>query len=173
MRFVLTVDGVDYPIEVSKDALMVNGRTFHVQTNEHKVIVDGVEYQVELGDGVAWVNGFPYAFSIGDDNEEIAQAVRLAVQDADPLPASPPVVQGNHALTAIMPGRVLQVLVKEGDRVQVGDVLCVLEAMKMENELHAHAAGTVQRVLVKPGQSVEAGEALILFEEVACGSNEA
>lgn len=169
MRFVLTVDEVDYPIEVSKDALMVNGRTFRVRMAERKVIVDGVEYQVEVGEGVAWVNGFPYAFSLHDGCEGIAHGT---IQDADPTPSLQPVIQGDRALTAIMPGRVLRIFVKEGDPVQVGDVLCVLEAMKMENELHAHTAGVVQQVLVKPGQSVEAGEVLIRFEEVACSSSE-
>lgn len=173
MRFVLTIDGVDYPIEVSKGALVVNGQTFQVQADEHKVIVDGVEYQVEVGDGIAWVDGFPYVFSLGDGYEGIEQNLPRTGQDADPEPHLPPVIQGNHALTAVMPGRVLRVLVKEGDQVQPGEVLCVLEAMKMENELHAQAAGVVQRVLVKPGQTVEAGQSLILFEEVACDSSEA
>ncbi|MGB9880508.1 MAG: biotin/lipoyl-containing protein [Anaerolineae bacterium] len=172
MRFVLTIDGVDYPIEVSKGALEVNGRTFHVQADVRKVMVDGVEYQVEVGDGVVWVNGLPYAFSLGDGYEGTVQTLYEAVQNADDQPSAQPVIQSNHALTAIMPGRVLRVLVKEGDHVQAGEVLCVLEAMKMENELHAHAAGVVLRVLVKPGQTVEAGQSLILFEEVACDSSE-
>ncbi|MBC7262602.1 MAG: hypothetical protein H5T63_11405, partial [Chloroflexi bacterium] len=55
MRFVLTIDGIDYPIEVSKGALEVNGRTFHVQADVRRVMVDGVEYQVEVGDGIVWV----------------------------------------------------------------------------------------------------------------------
>nr|MBC7245325.1 biotin/lipoyl-binding protein [Chloroflexota bacterium] len=173
-HFVLTVDGVEYPIEVSEDALMINGRTFRVQTNKHEVVVNGVEYQVELGESIAWVNGFPYSFSLGDGCDALAQLVQLMAQDdAAAMALSQPAMQSNHALTAVMPGRVLRVLVKEGDDVQVGDVLCVLEAMKMENELRAQAAGTVQQVLVKPGQSVKAGELLILFEEAACLSSEA
>lgn len=171
IKFLLTIEGVEYSIEESKGALMVNGRTFLVWANKHKVTVDGVEYQVELGEGIAWVNGFPYSFSLGGF-DELSSDEQPVDQDAVTVPSSLLNMHSNHVLTAVMPGRVLHILVKEGDDVQAGDVLCVLEAMKMENELRAQVEGTVQQILVKPGQNVEAGEPLIIFEEVACLSNE-
>jgi len=60
-----------------------------------------------------------------------------------------------------MPGTVIAVRVVEGDAVEPGQVLIVLEAMKMENTVPAPAAGRVERVLVEPGQQVQRGETLI------------
>jgi methylmalonyl-CoA carboxyltransferase small subunit len=62
-----------------------------------------------------------------------------------------------------MPGKVVKVLVKEGDEVEPGRPLVVVEAMKMENELVAEAPGTVKKVHVQPGDAVEGGAALILI----------
>jgi biotin carboxyl carrier protein len=60
-----------------------------------------------------------------------------------------------------MPGKVLDVRITNGDAVDAGQVLLVLEAMKMENTVSAPAAGRVESVLVKPGQQVQRGEALV------------
>jgi pyruvate carboxylase subunit B len=65
-------------------------------------------------------------------------------------------------ITAYMPGRVVAVLVEEGAEVEAGQGVVVLEAMKMENEIHAEHPGIVRKILVEPGQSVEGGE--VLFE---------
>ena len=63
-----------------------------------------------------------------------------------------------------MPGKVVRVLVKPGDEVKTRQVLVVVEAMKMENELRAAHDGKVASVFVSPGQSVEAGAPLIALE---------
>ncbi len=65
---------------------------------------------------------------------------------------------------APMPGMVSTVSVQEGQQVKAGDVLCTLEAMKMETAIHAEADGTVKHVLVQPGQQVEAKDLLIELE---------
>jgi glutaconyl-CoA decarboxylase len=77
---------------------------------------------------------------------------------ASPRPSS------DSLVTAPMPGIILSVSVKEGDSVQAGDALLVLEAMKMENEIHAPRAGTVKKVLVSAGAEVRAGSDLIELE---------
>jgi len=161
-RFVLTIEEADYKIEVSKDAILVNGRPFHVELAESKVVVDGIEYGVEINQDTAWVNGFPYPFTFRDGHGRPSLGGRDGVPGVEPRPASPSVVRGGASVVSAMPGKVLRVLVNEGDAVQAGDVVCILEAMKMENELHAEKAGTVQEVLVQPGQSVEAGEPLVI-----------
>ena len=60
-----------------------------------------------------------------------------------------------------MPGRVVEVRVQAGDRVEAGQPLVVLEAMKMQNEIQAERAGTVSRVFVGAGQAVEGGDPLV------------
>ena len=62
-----------------------------------------------------------------------------------------------------MPGTILKVNVQTGKAVKEGDVLCVLEAMKMENEIMAPKSGTVTQVLVQKGSSVNTGDALVVI----------
>jgi biotin carboxyl carrier protein len=72
--------------------------------------------------------------------------------------------QGVQRITAPMPGRIVRVLVKPGDLVELRQPIIVVEAMKMENELRAPKAGTVKDVAAAPGDSVEAGRLLIVIE---------
>ncbi|MDH3743480.1 MAG: hypothetical protein OES47_00085 [Acidobacteriota bacterium] len=71
---------------------------------------------------------------------------------------------GAVRVTAYMPGRVIALLAEEGARVQAGDGVLVLEAMKMENEIRADRSGVIKRFLVDVGQPVEGGEPLYEFE---------
>jgi biotin carboxyl carrier protein len=67
-------------------------------------------------------------------------------------------------VTAYMPGRVVALLVEEGEEVKAGQGVVVLEAMKMENEIRAEHDGVVTRILVQPGQSVDGGNPLFEME---------
>jgi biotin carboxyl carrier protein len=72
--------------------------------------------------------------------------------------------EGPQRVTSPMPGKIVKVLVKPGDRVDARQGLVVVEAMKMENELRARAGGTVTEVRVTEGSSVEAGAILVVLE---------
>jgi biotin carboxyl carrier protein len=63
-----------------------------------------------------------------------------------------------------MPGRVVEILAAEGERVEAGQGVLVLEAMKMKNEIQAESAGVVTRILVDEGQTVEGGDPLFEME---------
>jgi acetyl-CoA/propionyl-CoA carboxylase, biotin carboxylase, biotin carboxyl carrier protein len=96
------------------------------------------------------------------------RATMLVHDPAGALPQPPPVrprtgggVGAPGEVTAPIPGNVLQVLVEAGQVVKAGQVVCILEAMKMENEIAAPAAGTVESVRVQPGESVAAGHVLV------------
>jgi biotin carboxyl carrier protein len=71
---------------------------------------------------------------------------------------------GRQTISAPMPGKVVRVLVREGDIVQAGAGLIVVEAMKMQNEHKAPKAGTVIRLSVQEGGTVAAGEPLVVIE---------
>ena len=71
---------------------------------------------------------------------------------------------GGDAVVSPMQGTVLAVPVADGDEVEPGQVICVVEAMKMENEVHAHRAGTVRGLSVEPGQSVTTGQVICTIE---------
>ena len=134
-----------------------------------RVIVDGVEYEVEveeLGGG-----RFKVAF---EDKEYTIEAKGLGIDvgalSAAPAPSAPavpsaptpaPAAAGEGAVTAPMPGKILRILVKEGEQVKTGQGLLVLEAMKMENEIPAPKDGVVKKILVKEGDTVDTGQPLI------------
>lgn len=77
--------------------------------------------------------------------------------------AAPPRSGTGHAVTAPMPGVINALKVKEGDQVAAGDVLLILEAMKMENEITAPAAGVVRQITVSAGRSVGTGETMMVI----------
>ena len=68
------------------------------------------------------------------------------------------------AILAIMPGLIIKILKKEGDRVEAGETVLILEAMKMQNELHAKASGMIKQLKVKQGDNVEMRQVLCLIE---------
>ena len=104
------------------------------------------------------VNGNVYEITL----EVIDKADIKAAPTAPVAAAAPaaPVVAGAKSITAPMPGTILKVNVQNGAAVKKGDVLMVLEAMKMENEIMAPSDGTVASVNVAQGASVEAGAVL-------------
>ena len=113
------------------------------------------------------VNGTEYAISIELMSEEEAQAAKAApkAEAVAEAPAAPAAAAGEGAeVVAPMQGTILSVKVKEGDSVSKGQVLFILEAMKMENEIVAPKAGKVTSVGVTKGESVESGKALCTIE---------
>jgi len=91
-----------------------------------------------------------------------------APASAAPAPVAAPrqaaaTVEGGTKLEAPMPGMVVRYEVKEGDAIKEGDVVMILEAMKMENSLLAPASGTVKQVCCKDGQSVQKGDVLVVI----------
>ena len=105
------------------------------------------------------VNGTEYAISIELISEQEAKAAQAAPKAA---PAAAPAAAAGEGekINAPMPGNILAVNVKEGDVVKKGQVLMILEAMKMENEIMAGTDGTVTSVCVAKGATVETGTVL-------------
>ena len=167
----LTLDGVTYRITVDGNSVLVNGQPFVVGFGEQgdadkgsaRVVVDGIPYDLSLspnGDGVV-VGGIAYDLFVEGLGE--AQPGR-GHPAAGAAAGRSTVAVGAGAVKAIMPGKIIRILVAEGDAVTEGDVICILEAMKMENELKAPQAGTVKSLYVQPGQDVESGAVLADIE---------
>jgi len=112
------------------------------------------------------VNGVAYDVTVEEKNGGVVPAPK-AVEKSAPAAAAPvasapqaAAKEGNVAVSAPMPGKILAVKAKEGDSVKAGDVLLVLEAMKMENDIVAPQDGVVASINVKVGDSVESGAKL-------------
>jgi biotin carboxyl carrier protein len=123
--------------------------------------------EVEPGLYSAILDGCSYEIAVTGTEVDI-DGVRLLVEREDPRKWNPAAsarkAEGREAIKAPMPGKVVRVLVAEGDEVVVGQGLVVVEAMKMQNELKAPRAGRVTGIAVKEHDAVNAGSVLLMIE---------
>lgn len=131
---------------------------------KYKVTLNGRTYEVEVEAGKAMLLDeyeavVPTAAPVA---APAAAPAPVAAPAAAPAPAAAAPVAG-EAVTAPMPGNILKVNVTAGQAVKEGDVLVVLEAMKMENEILAPKACTVKQVLVSKGATVDTGATLVVL----------
>ena len=149
---------------------------------KYKITVNNKTYEVEIENinmrpVVAFVDG--ERFEVMPENgsqaetkketDEIKNKTEKKAFDPNPAPAasfSPnPALSGN-ALTAPLPGTVIEVFVKAGEKLEAGQVVVIIEAMKMKNSIRSVYSGTVSEVLVSAGQSVAHKQALIKFADL-------
>ena len=123
---------------------------------KYNVTVNGVTYEVVVEEaGEVAVAPAPQA----------PQTAAPAAPKAAPAPAAKPAATkpaaGAKTVNAPMPGTILKVNVKVGDAVKKNDLICILEAMKMENEIFAAEDGTVTAINTPQGTSVNTGDAIV------------
>jgi len=132
------------------------------QDNSLIITKDGATYQVDLVDGTQTVsNQHVSAVPRGAAAAAPRAAAPAARPAAAPAAAAPVAAAGAGAEKAPITGTVKEIKVAAGDQVQSGQLIVMMEAMKMDIEVFAEGAGTVQAVLVNPGDSVKEGQALV------------
>ncbi len=140
---------------------------------EYKYTIDGKEYQVVIGeivDNVAnvTVNGEEYKVEMEPEAEPEKKKVVLgqpAAESSDSSETTPAAnVNTANAIKAPLPGVITEIKVAVGDDVKAGDVVVVLEAMKMANNLEAEKDGKVTAICVKTGESVLEDSPLVVIE---------
>ena len=147
------VNGVDYTVNINS-----------VEGNMANVTVNGVSYNIEMEKPVAAPKATPApkAAPAPAAAPKAAPAPAPApAPKAAPAPAAAPA--GGKALKAPLPGVIKDIKVAVGDQVKEGQVVLILEAMKMENEVVATKAGTVAQIVVAKGAVVETGAPLVVI----------
>ena len=134
------------------------------KSGEYTVKVNGKAYGVKLGKTSATVNGvdYPYSVAAGIDQAAIAATATATAQIA-----APAAVTSSQDVPAPMPGIVLRIECKEGQTVKKNQLIMVMEAMKMENEIYAPCDGVIGKIAVTQGQQVSAGDTLVTMGTTA------
>ncbi len=162
MKYITTLDGKEYLIEIiDEHRVAIDGRVVEVDFEPvsgqpvYSLLIDGKSYEsyvYETEEG--WqvlTRGRQYNLTVEDEREKrLRAAAGGGVAEA-----------GEYHLKAPMPGLVVSISVKEGDKVEKGQVLVILESMKMQNELKSPKPGMVGRIRVKQGETVEQRQALL------------
>ena len=162
MLYHVTVGDVTFEVDVDPEGVQVDGDRMEASAPEpvspdlYSFLVDGTSHTVlaERGGSGAWdlqLRGRRYRVDVVDDPMK-------ALRDAG---SAGSIVNGPEPLRAPMPGLVVRVEVEEGQLVEAGRALLVVEAMKMENSLTAPVEGRVGTIHVEAGQTVERNEVLI------------
>ena len=155
-KFKLVLEGVPYEIERKGELILVNGIEFTWAIKDNTVTVSGKAHTVEVRGNSATVDGIAHPVEAQGLEEPKSTKIRKAATAAAAEEAG--------AITAIMPGLVIQINKNEGDKVEKDEVVIILEAMKMQNELHAKRSGVVKQINVKQGESVEMRQVLAVIE---------
>jgi biotin carboxyl carrier protein len=162
MKYITTVEDRQYLVEVIDEKhISVDGKIYNVDFESvsgqpvFSLIVDGKSHEAYVQEGddnwQVLMRGRLYPVKVEDEREK-----RLRAAAGGGVAET-----GEFHLKAPMPGLVIAVPVMEGQEVKKGQVLIILESMKMQNELKSPRDGKVNRIRVKPGESVEQRQALL------------
>jgi biotin carboxyl carrier protein len=165
MRYLVTIDGTERAIDVQ----ITDAGTVDVSVDGAKVDADAVR----IPGGVSLrIDGRVFDLVVGGsaENKQVAAGSRRTIAAVESERARARRARrggagaGEKEIRSPMPGRVVKILVAEGDEVEAEQPVIVVEAMKMENELRATAAGKVKTIEVTEGQAVEGEVVLVRFE---------
>ena len=162
MKYITTIGNREYDIEIFDDeTIAVNGNTYHVDFKSigeqpvFSLLVDGSSHEAYVfPDEAQWdvlYKGILYPISVEDEREKrLRSSFGGSPQDSSV-----------YYLKAPMPGLVISILVEDGQQIARGDVLVILESMKMQNELKSPRDGRISRLRVKEGDNVERKQTLL------------
>ena len=165
MKYIATIEDKEYEIEILSETRVLIDDVPHEIDFKHlrqylsfSLLVDGKSYETNIyQDNSDWevlLRGRQFTVNVEDERE---RRLRLAAGHIS-------VHKGKFVLRAPMPGLVIDIPIAEGDQISKGDVLVILESMKMQNELTAPRDGTVTRIQAKVNDNVERKESLLVLE---------
>lgn len=143
--------------KISLDGKELDASAVEVSPNTFSVLLNGESHQIRIAPRA---NGtLTLHTGLAEYQAEVNDARQWRGRKHGALE-----VQGRQQIAAPMPGKVVRLLVKEGDAVEAGQGLLVVEAMKMQNEVRSPKTGTVEKLLAKENQAVNAGDILAWVE---------
>ena len=164
MTYDIAIDGKNYRLDLNRQergwSCRLDGREVEVDAvlarpDVLSLRIGNQAYEVKCervgGDLHLWVGSVRFAAEVRDP-----RSLRGRVRAVDD--------HGPKKLTAPMPGKIVRVLVSQGDEVETGAGVLVVEAMKMQNEIKSPKKGTIQKILVSEGAAVNAGDVLAIVE---------
>jgi biotin carboxyl carrier protein len=162
MKYITTIGDKEYTIEViDRGHLSFNGKVMEIDFESisgqpvYSLVIDGKSYEAYVyehdDEWQVLLLGQQYPVVVEDERaKRLRSAGSTKLQDS-----------GEFQLKAPMPGLVVAIAVDEGEQIEKGQVLVILESMKMQNELKSPHAGKVERIKVKVGESVEQRQVLL------------
>jgi biotin carboxyl carrier protein len=168
MKLTAEIEGESQQVQLKADgewvSAEVDGRSYKIKASvsepgRHLLLVEGRVYECRVdadagGRGITEVHIGSRAFAVTlIDPKRMRGGQSLGAQ-----------ADGKAQVVAPMPGKIVRVLVEEGQQVEAGDAVVVVEAMKMQNELKSPRAGTVTALHAETGATVKAGEVLAVIE---------
>jgi len=164
MTYDISIDGKSYRLELERSdgrwSCRLDGKPIEVDAvlarpNVLSLFIGNKAYEVKcerVGDDThIWVGSRRFAAEVRDP-----RSLRSRIRTGDD--------HGPKKLSAPMPGKVVRVLLKQGDQVEAGAGVVVVEAMKMQNEVKSPKKGTIQKILVSEGAAVNSGDVLAIVE---------
>ena len=164
-KYFAEIEGVEYQIEIlSNNRVVINGEPYELdfqalrQHLSYSLLLEGKSYEINIyQDNGFWevlLRGTRFSVQVEDERE---RRLRMATGQSSKE-------EGKIIIQAPMPGLVIDIPVKEGQEVDEGDVLVILESMKMQNELNAPRAGRITRIQAKMDEHVERKQVLLVLE---------
>jgi biotin carboxyl carrier protein len=162
MKFEVRIDSRACLVELNRDAdrwqisiddRLVDADAFEIAPGIFSILVNGKSYEVRVTPtptGTLTLQTAHQEFTAEVIDPRAWRGRRHGAVEAE----------GRQQILAPMPGKIIRMLVQTGEKVQAGQGLLVVEAMKMQNEIRSPKSGTVERLLVKEGQPVNSGEIL-------------
>lgn len=145
-KYQYTVKGVDYEVEIQD-----------IEGNIANVTVNGIPFEVEMKQPVK--AGKQKVKLSGEQKESAPTATPTAT--ATPAATQPAAAASGKPVVAPLPGTINEIKVKVGDKVNAGDTVVILEAMKMQNNIEAETSGTITSINVNKGDAVMEGDTLV------------
>ena len=160
-KYVVQVEGRTFVIEVQQGTITIDGEAYSVDLRHieplalYSLLIDNLSHEVFIekheNQYAAMLSGKLYSAKVRDAEARVP----------DVLPAAHRIAGDEGLIKAPMPGLVVEVLAEAGDETHAGDVIVVLESMKMKTDMHCPQEGTIQAIHVSVGDHVVQGQALV------------